>query len=465
MTSLYQTEAKPAALIALAGATLLASLGVSIASIALPTLSRAFSAPISVVQWVVLAYLISVTVAVVTAGRLGDIYGHRRVLIIGLALFTTASVLCASAPTLGMLIAGRAVQGIGGATLMSLPISIVRGMVAKERTGSVMGLLGTMSAIGTALGPSLGGLLIASFGWRSAFMLLAGLGFLVLGLAVWALPDGPIRTRSGDRRMDWPGFVLLAVTLIVYSLATVGGKADVTWSTSVLLSLALLTLMAFILVETRTASPLVPLSVLLAPKVGVSLAINVFVSTVMMSTLIVGPFFLAFGLGLNEAMAGVVMAVGPVTAALAGIPAGRITDRFGASRILIAGLIVIVMGLVGLAFLPRLLGLAGFIAALITLTPGFQLFLAANNTAVMAGAPEEQRGMVSGLLGLSRNMGFMTGASVMTTFFAAAVGSADISIASARAVLDAFTMTFLASASLTLLALILALLLQLKTRN
>jgi MFS family permease len=145
-----------------------------------------------------------------------------------------------------------------------------------------------------------------------------------------------------------------------------------------------------------------------------------------------------------------------VTAALAGIPAGRATDRFGARRVLAAGLIEMTVGLICVAILPRSFGVAGYVAALIILTPGFQLFLAANNTAVMANAGEKQRGVLSGLLGLSRNLGFMTGASVMTTFFAVSVGTKEITEASARAIADGFTATFLVAAGMTLLALVLA---------
>ena len=137
----------------LAVAILLASLGVSIATVALPTLAQAFTTPMASVQWVVLAYLLSVTVAIVAGGRMGDLFGHRRVLLVGLAVFAAASAGAAVAPTLGVLIAARAAQGIGGAILMALPMSIARETVPTERTGAAMGLLGSMSAIGTALGP------------------------------------------------------------------------------------------------------------------------------------------------------------------------------------------------------------------------------------------------------------------------------------------------------------------------
>lgn len=442
---------------ALGGAMLLASLGTSITSVALPTLSRAFSAPVSSLQWVVLAYLIAVTVVIVSAGRFGDLFGHRRVLVAGLVVFAIASALCAAAPTLPMLVAARTVQGIGGAILMALPISIARDAVATERLGSAMGLLGTLSAIGTALGPSLGGLLLASFGWRAAFIPLAGLALVVLRLVVIAIPPAIPRPSRAAGRMDWPGALLLAATLTAFSLAAAGGKMDLAWATGLAAVVAILGLVLFVRVEARSAAPLVPVPVLRDRIVSGSLAMNLLVNTAMMATLIVGPFFLAFGLHLQEAQVGLVLAVGPVTAALAGIPAGRLADRFGAPRILAAGLVQMTIGLAGLAFLPGVLGVAGYVAALIILTPGFQLFLAANNTIVMLAAPEPQRGMLSGLLGLSRNLGFMTGASVMATLFATVLGPDPILQATPEAIGQAFAVTFLAAAGMTVVALLFAL--------
>lgn len=458
MKSMNRTKTAPPALAALAVAMLLSSLGVSIATVALPALARDLSAPVSAVRWIVLAYLVSATVTIVLAGRFGDLFGHRRVLVAGLFLFGAASVLCAAAPTLEILIAGRTAQGIGSAILMALPVSLIRETVPRERTGSAMGLLGTMSAIGTALGPSVGGMLVSGLSWRAAFVALAAASVLVLGIAVRAIPHAPAAARKPDGRMDWPGAALLAVTLILYALATAGGTTNATPGAALLLPGAALALALFVIVEARSASPLVPISTLRDRATGTALATSLLVATVMMSTLVVGPFFLSFGLGLNEALVGLVMAVGPVTAALSGIVAGRVTDRFGTWPVLAAGLVEMTLGLVCLALLPRSFGVLGYVAALIVLTPGFQLFLAANNTSVMVSARDEQRGILSGLLGLSRNLGFMTGASVMATLFAAAIGPGDLVATAPEIVAGAFTTTFLVAAGLTLAALGLALL-------
>jgi len=147
------------------------SLDTSIANVGLPALAQSFHASFQHVQWIVLAYLLAITTLIVSAGRLGDIVGRRRLLIAGIGLFTIASLLCGAAPTLSLLIAARAAQGLGAAVMMALTVAIAGETVPKTKTGSAMGLLGTMSAIGTTLGPSLGGLLIAGFGWPSIFLI------------------------------------------------------------------------------------------------------------------------------------------------------------------------------------------------------------------------------------------------------------------------------------------------------
>jgi MFS family permease len=168
----------PWAQVALALSTLLASFAVSIANAALPTLAKVFDASFSQVQWIVLAYLLAITIMVVSAGRLGDTLGRRRVFLAGIFIFTSASFFCGAAPTLRLLITARAVQGLGRAVLIALSLALVSETVPKQRIGRTIGLLGSMSAIGTALGPSLSGVLIAGFGWRAIFIIMVPLGTL-----------------------------------------------------------------------------------------------------------------------------------------------------------------------------------------------------------------------------------------------------------------------------------------------
>lgn len=410
-TTLAPSPSTPAAgvLASLALATLLPSLAISSANMALPTLATAFDTGQAAAQWVVLAYLLATTTLIVSAGRLGDLLGHRRVLLAGMALFTGASVLCALAPSLPLLLAARALQGAGAAAMMALTMALVGAALPKARAGSAMGLLGAMSAVGTALGPSLGGLLIAAFGWQAVFAINLPLGLLALVLAWRCLP--PDREARGTARFDVAGMAWLALALSAYALA-------MTWHVG-LLAVAGLALMRFLRTEARAAQPLVSLERLREPTLAAGLAANALVGAVMMATLVVGPFHLGGRLGLQAALVGALMSVGPVLAAFSGLPAGRLVDRFGARRMATLGLVAMAAGCAAIALLPAALGAKAYVGPLVLVTPGYALFQAANNTAVMSGVAAAQRGVVSGLLTLSRNLGLITGASAMATLYAA----------------------------------------------
>jgi Na+/melibiose symporter-like transporter len=184
-----------------------------------------------------------------------------------------------------------------------------------------------------------------------------------------------------------------------------------------------------------------------------SLAMNALVSTVMMATLVVAPFYLSRALGLNEALVGTVMSIGPVISILSGVPAGRLVDRLDAPLVVAAGLVAMAAGSIALAVLP---GIAGYIAAIALLTPGYQLFQAANNTAVMADVRTDQRGVISGVLNLSRNLGLITGASVMGAVFAHGSATAEIAAARPEAVHSGMQITFGVAAALIAVALTIA---------
>ena len=348
-------------LAALALSMLLPALGTSIANVALPTLAATFGATFEQVRWVVLAYLLSVTALIVGAGRLGDRLGRRRLLLAGIGVFTAASALAGAAPGLGLLVAARALQGLGAATMMALTLAFVAGAVPKAQAGRAMGLIGSVSAAGTALGPAVGGLLIAHAGWPAVFLVGVPLGGLAFGLVWRHLPADP--PSAGSPGTPWP--MLRDPTLL--------GR-------------------------------LLP---------------NLLVAAVVMATLVVGPFHLADAFGLDAARVGLAMSVGPVVAALAGTPAGRLVDHFGAPHMARAGLATLLAGCLGLGLAPETFGLAGYLVPLAVVTAGYALFQAGNQTAVMADAPGAQRGLVSGLLNLSRQLGFIAGTAALGAVFAA----------------------------------------------
>jgi MFS family permease len=257
-----------------------------------------------------------------------------------------------------------------------------------------MGLLGTVSALGTALGPSLGGALIPLAGWRGIFWVQVPLASLVLILAIATLPVDSAR-----------------------------GKV-------------------------RPAGMLAVMEKRLLPN----LIVNIVVAAVMMTTLVVGPFYLGLALGLTPAVVGLVMSVGPVISIVSGVPSGRLVDAWGARAVLSIGLALLAAGAFLLAILPQILDVAGYIAAIIVLTPGYQLFQAANNTAALADVPKERRGTASGLLGLSRNIGLMSGASLMGAVFAYGAGTEDFIHAAPEAISAGMRLTFLLAGGLMLSA-------------
>ena len=445
------------ALVSLSLSMLMSSLATSIANAGLPTLAQTFNASFQQVQWIVLAYLLTITTLIVSAGRLGDIIGRRRLFLVGIGLFTVASLLCGIAPTLWLLIAARALQGLGAAIMMALTVAMVVETVPKAQTGSAMGLLGTMSAIGTTLGPSLGGVLIAGLGWRMIFLVNVPLGILNVLLAHRYLPVDPqMGTMEQRSSFDIKGTLLLAVSLAAYALAMTIGGGHFGLLNIVLLLAALIGVGLFVLVEVRVASPLIQLAMFRNPVLSASLAMSTLVSTVMMAMLVVGPFYLSRGIGLETALVGLALSAGPLAAALTGVPAGRIVDRFGGQRMTIIGLVGIAVGAVVLSRLPASFGVIGYIAPVIVMTASYALFQAANNTVTMTGIRPDQRGVISGLLSLSRNLGLITGASAMGAVFAVASATTDITTAHPGAVATGMRITFAVAAILIVVALTIA---------
>ncbi|OEC95352.1 MULTISPECIES: MFS transporter [unclassified Rhizobium] len=436
------------ALASLSLSMLMPSLGISIANIALPTLAQAFGASFQQAQWIVLAYLLAITTLIVSVGRLGDIFGRRRLLLTGTSLFTLASLFCGIAPTLSLLLAARAFQGLGAAMMMALAVAMVGETVPKEKTGSAMGLLGTMSAIGTTLGPSLGGILIAGFGWKAIFLINVPLGIANVLLAARFLPADRPNAKTTQGRPDAIGTLLLALTLAAYALAMTMGRGSFgRVNIGLLLATAIGTAL-FLLAQAKVKSPLLRLSMFRDSALTAGLAMSTLVSTVMMATLVVGPFYLSSALGFDAAEVGAIMSAGPLVAALMGVPAGRIVDRFGTHRMTIAGLAGMIAGLFLLSAMQGKFGAAGYIGPIAILTANYALFQAANNTMIMTDIQPEQRGVISGMLNLSRNLGLITGASVMGAVFTLALGTTDITTAAPQAVAGGMQITFAVAALL-----------------
>lgn len=363
--SLADHVASQAGVAALALSLSTASLATSIANVGLAELADAFGAGFGAVRWVVLAYLLVVASVIAVAGRAGDAFGRRRLLIGGLAVFAAASTAAGLAPTISSLVAARAAQGLGAACMMAMALAMVGSAVPAGRTGQAVGWLGTASALGTTLGPSLGGLLIAAFGWRALFFAPVPPSLLAAWLAARHLPaDGPGERQGTSTRA------------------------------------------AFAALHER--------------RIGARLLPGTLAAAVVMATLVAGPFYLSRVLRLEPVLLGVVAGIGPLVAALAGAPAGRAVDRLGAGPLAGAGLAAMAIGSAALAAPPGGPRLAGYVLSVAVLTGGYALFQASNNTSVLAAAGTTHRGLASGLLHLSRHLGLLLGAAAIGAVFARA---------------------------------------------
>ncbi|MBL0884968.1 MFS transporter [Myceligenerans indicum] len=399
-----------------------ASIGTSAANVALPEIAAAFGGSFARAQWVVVVYLLAMTAASVAVGSLGDVLGRARLLAAGAVVFTVAAVVCAAAPSFEVLVAARAVQGAGAAVMLALPLALLRDTVAEERTGRVMGLLGTASALGTAAGPVLGGLAAGAWGWPAVFAMMVPFGIASLILGGVRSIDA---ARPGSRpRFDLAGALVLTAAVALYSLAVTGlGRPDGGPATAALFGASAVGVVVLVLIERRAAHPVLPLRLLLSRTMSASALANLVVGAVMMSTLVVGPFYLSGALGLTPAGIGLVMATGPIASIVSGVVAGRLVDRHGPRRVVAGGLATMIASALVLASLPGWIGLAGYVAGVVALAPGYQLFLAGNNTRTMTAVGAERRGTASGLLSVSRNVGLITGTTAMGALFTAVAGS------------------------------------------
>ncbi len=335
---------------------------------------------------------------------------------------------------------------------MTLSLALVGDCVPKAQSGRALGVLGTMSAAGTALGPSLGGLLVDSMGWRATFLANLPLGIVAVMLALRYLPQDQERSLKGHGTSDTIGALLLALTLVAFALAmTAGGR-----STLPLLAIAGTGAGLCVLGERRSAAPLMPWATLREEHIGMSLTASALVSMVLMATLVVGPFYLSQALGVAPELLGITMAVGPVAAALAGWPAGRLADAFGAQRMALFGMAGVAAAAAALALVPTTWGVPGYVACIVVLTTSYALFQTANNSVVMTAAASVQRGMMSGMLNLARNLGLITGASFMAALFAHGAATDDVTNATPAALSTGMALTFAVGAALVALVLAVA---------
>jgi EmrB/QacA subfamily drug resistance transporter len=395
----------------------LATIDGSIVNIALPTLVRAFGANFATVEWVVLAYLLSMAVLLLSVGRLADMKGKKRIYTAGFIVFTAGSVLCGLSPTIHWLIGARVLQGIGAAMILGLGMAIVTEAFPPEERGKALGISGAMASIGIVTGPTLGGLLLSVLSWHWIFFVNLPVGILGILLVLRFVPS--IRPAGGQRFDYAGGLTLLAgllSLLLALSLSQGSGFTDP-------VVLALLgafagSLLLFIWIELRAAQPMVDLQLFRNRLFSVSLVTAMITFIAMAGTTILMPFYLQGVLGLDTRQAGLLLAVTPVVAGLTAPISGNLSDRLGVRPITMVGLAVMLGGFLAVSTLGTRTTPLGYALRFIPVGLGLGIFQSPNNSAIMGAAPRGRLGIVSGMLALNRALGQTIGMALLGAVWA-----------------------------------------------
>lgn len=404
-------------LAAVAMGVFLATIDGSIVNIALPTLVNSLHVPFALVEWVVLAYLLTITTLMLSIGRLADMVGKKSLFLAGMIIFTTGSLLCGLSTTIGYLIASRVIQAVGAALTMALGTAIVTEAFPSEERGRALGLNGLMVSLGIIIGPTLGGLLLEHFSWNWLFFV-----NLPVGLAgiIMVIRYVPASIPGQSQRFDFPGGISLFASLMCFLLALTLGQHGGFAQPFVLALMAgfVIFMAAFILIELRTEQPLIDLTIFRSGLFSVNLITGFMAFICNAGTTLLMPFYLQEARGFSPQQAGLMLAVVPLTVGIIAPISGALSDKIG-SRILTAfGLAVMTGGFFAVSTLAPDTSVAGYVLRFLPIGVGIGFFNSPNNSAVMGSVPRNRLGVASGLLSITRTLGQTTGIALLGALWA-----------------------------------------------
>ncbi|MEM9608336.1 MAG: DHA2 family efflux MFS transporter permease subunit [Actinomycetota bacterium] len=400
----------------------LSTLSGSIVNVALPTLADEFDAEFEMVQWVVIAFLVTTAALLISMGRLGDTIGKKPVYLSGLGIFTFGSVLCALAPSLGWLIAFRMVQAIGAAMTQALGLAIATEAFPSEQRGLAVGYAGGLVSLGVVAGPTLGGALLGSLTWRWIFAINVPIGLVAVVLVFRFVPN---RRPAHRTPFDVRGAALLVVALTAPLLALTRGQAQ-GFAEPIVLSLLVAGIAAsaaFVVVELRSPHPLLSLELFRDPTFSSGLISGLFVFAALGGVLLLLPFYLEDMLGYSTVEVGLLIGLVPVLLAVIAPVAGAASDRWGTAPLTVGGLVVMMAGLIIMGRLTLDTTTLGFVLIVLPYAAGLGLFQSPNNSAILGAVDRDALGAASGLLSVTRNLGTTIGTAVVGATWTARVAA------------------------------------------
>jgi EmrB/QacA subfamily drug resistance transporter len=386
-------------------------------NVVLPTLGDTFGAPFATVQWVVLAYLMASIALLPIVARLADVVGKHKVYLVAYALFALGSLLSALAPTMGVLIAVRTVQGLGSAALAALGLALVTDAYPAAERGRAIGVNGSVISAGIVLGPSLGGLVADAASWRWVFV--GGVVLSAIGMALaWRVVP---RYAPQPGRFDLPGAATVFVSLLSLSLALTLGQSLGFASAQVvaLFGIAAAAAVAFVLVERRSASPILDLRLFRSRALTIGLASGLTTFVSISGVILLMPFYLEGVRGYSPAHVGLLMAVVPVVLVVMAPLSGAAADRFGERPVTVVGMIAIFIGYLAVGTLGTATTAVGYVLRFLPVGLGMGIFQTSNNSAIMGAVPRGSSGVGGGLLSLTRYLGQVLGTAVLASIWAA----------------------------------------------
>lgn len=387
---------------------LMATLDSSIVNVALPIMASKLFVGMGDIQWVVTSYLIVISSTILFFGRIADLKGKKNIYQYGFLLFSIGSLLCGISKTIRFLIIARIVQAIGAAMIMSCNQGIITAVFPKSERGRALGLSGTTVAVGSMIGPPLGGFIVAVFNWEVIFLINIPIGIIAFLLGQKLLPKEEIKNKE---KLDIKGALLFAVSIISLFWAMLSGEKLGWINSKIVLSfiIAVVTLIVFYFWQNKEEHPLISFELFHNSLFTVSILCGFISFMVLYCTNIINPFYLQNVLKISTTEAGLLLMVYPLSIALIAPISGYLSDRIGSEIPTMIGLTLTTFGVFSMAFLKENSTHLDFMLRMVLLGAGNGLFQSPNNAIVMSSVPSNKLGIAGSINALIRNLGMVFG--------------------------------------------------------